>query len=72
MASTTHGTRKRKASFGDDGVAGDVLAPNSMRLSGRSCTTSAQFASAAAWDLASGIDPVGLTDLVNWATGLDQ
>lgn len=50
---------------------GAILAPNSLALSGRSCTTNAQFASAVAWDLASGMDPTGLTDLINWAVGLD-
>jgi hypothetical protein len=31
-----------------------------------------QFASAAMWDIADAIDPVGMTDALDWYFGLDQ
>jgi len=49
-----------------------LLAPFSMEMSGRKGVSNAEFASAAAWDIAPAIDPICLTDLINWLTGLDQ
>lgn len=49
-----------------------LLAPFSMELSGRKGVSNSEFASAAAWDIASALDPICLTDLINWLTGLDQ
>ena len=51
-------------------IAG-ILAPNSLEVSGRGCATNGQFISAVGWDIASGLDPTGLTDVINWAVGLE-
>lgn len=51
-------------------IAG-ILAPNSLEVSGRGCTTNGQFISAVGWDIASGLDPTGVSDIINWAVGLD-
>ncbi|MBA3241725.1 MAG: Ig-like domain-containing protein [Acidobacteria bacterium] len=48
-----------------------ILAPFSMELSGRKDTTNMQMFSAGIWDVASTIDPVGITDACNWFFGLD-
>jgi len=49
-----------------------LLAPFTMEMSGRKGVSNAEFASAAAWDIASAIDPIFLTDLINWLTGLED
>ena len=49
-----------------------ILAPFSMEVSGRKGTTNGQFAAAAAWDIASAIDPIFMTDVINWFTGLSN
>lgn len=41
-----------------------------MTLSGRSCTTSMQMVSAGLWDIATAIDPIFMTDAIDWAVGL--
>lgn len=48
-----------------------ILAPNSLEVSGRGCATNGQFISAVGWDIASGLDPTGVSDVINWAVGLD-
>ncbi|HEU4506847.1 MAG TPA: RHS repeat-associated core domain-containing protein [Pyrinomonadaceae bacterium] len=48
-----------------------ALAPFTMELSGRKGVSNSEFASAVAWDIASAIDPIFLTDLINWLTGLE-
>jgi RHS repeat-associated protein len=48
-----------------------LIAPFSMEMSGRKGVSNSEFASAVAWDIASAIDPICLTDLINWLTGLD-
>jgi len=48
-----------------------LLAPFTMEMAGRKGVSNAEFASAAAWDIASAIDPICLTDLINWLTGLE-
>ncbi len=53
------------------GVAA-FFAPNSMKLSGRSCTTSMQMFSAGLWDVAGTIDPIGMTDAIDYAFGLND
>ena len=49
-----------------------LIAPFTMDMSGRKGVSNGEFASAVAWDIASAIDPIMLTDLINWLTGLDQ
>lgn len=48
------------------------LAPNSMTLSERKDTTNMQMLSAGLWDIATSIDPIGLTDAIEWAVGLND
>jgi hypothetical protein len=48
-----------------------ILAPFTMEMSGRKGVSNEEFASAVAWDLASAVDPIFLTDLINWLTGLE-
>jgi RHS repeat-associated protein len=47
-----------------------LLAPMSMELAGRSCTTNGQMLAAGLWDIASAIDPIFLTDALDWYFGL--
>lgn len=49
---------------------GMMFTPMSMALSGRKDTTNAQFASAAAWDIISTVDPIFVTDALDWYFGL--
>jgi RHS repeat-associated protein len=51
---------------------GMLFAPMSMTLSGRKDVTSAQFASAAAWDIISAVDPIFITDALEWYFGLSN
>jgi RHS repeat-associated protein len=46
------------------------LAPNAMEMSNNPEATNGQFASAALWDIAESIDPIGITDGINWYFGL--
>lgn len=48
------------------------LAPNSMTLSERKDTTAMQMVSAGLWDIATAIDPIGLTDAIELAVGLND
>jgi hypothetical protein len=48
------------------------LAPNSMTLSERKDTTNMQMLSAGLWDIATSIDPIGLTDAIELAVGLND
>lgn len=43
-----------------------LLAPHAMDVSGRKNTTMMQLASAGAWDIAESIDPIFITDGLNW------
>jgi RHS repeat-associated protein len=52
--------------------AAAFLAPNSMNMSGRGCATNMQMLSAGLWDVASAIDPIGLTDAIEMAVGLNN
>jgi RHS repeat-associated protein len=47
------------------------FAPFSMQMSGRKDATKSQLASAALWDVASAIDPIAITDGLNWYFGLE-
>ena len=50
---------------------GMIFAPHSMIVSGRKNATTMQFVSAALWDIASTIDPIFITDAIDWGLGLD-
>jgi RHS repeat-associated protein len=52
--------------------AGMFFAPFSMNMAGRKDATTAQIASAALWDGAGAIDPIGITDALNWGLRLDE
>ncbi|HKY27374.1 MAG TPA: RHS repeat-associated core domain-containing protein [Pyrinomonadaceae bacterium] len=47
-----------------------IFAPHSMTVSGRKNATNMQFASAVLWDIASTIDPIFITDGIDWGLGL--
>ncbi len=47
-----------------------IFAPHSMTVSGRKNATNMQFASAVLWDIASTIDPIFITDGLDWGLGL--
>jgi hypothetical protein len=49
-----------------------IFAPQSMSLSESPCTTNAQLFSAALWDIASTIDPTGLSDGLDWYFNLSN
>lgn len=48
-----------------------LLAPTTLEISSNVCATNGQVASAVAWDVVGAIDPIGLTDLIGYFSGLN-
>lgn len=65
------GTHVQTAPPGRLAALGMLLAPQSITLSGRKDVTDGQFLSAALWDIASGIDPICITDAIGWYYDID-
>ncbi len=53
-------------------VLAKILTPHSWALSNDPSTTAAEFASAALWDIISAVDPIFLTDVIEWTFGLEK
>ena len=50
----------------------EVLLPNTLPLFEDPYTTTAEFVSAALWDITSSLDPIFMTDALKWIFGLGQ
>ena len=49
-----------------------ILAPNTLSLMNNPCTTMGELISGGLWDIAGAIDPIFLTDAIEWYFGLGR
>jgi RHS repeat-associated protein len=49
-----------------------ILAPNTLGMMNDPCTTMGELLSAGLWDIAGAIDPIFLTDAIDWYFGIDR